>query len=80
MHIKVANPEIKEGYVPRLNVTKGVYLKDALVTVRDKKAYLQIFNTTDEEEKIYVPTIKIYEFETEKNKFLNQMQLQSRTI
>ena len=80
MHIKVANSEIKEGYVPRLNVTKGVYLGDALVTVRDEKAYLQIINTTDEEEKIYVPTIKIYEFETEKNKFLNQMQLQSRTI
>jgi len=40
MYIKVANPELKEGYVPRLNVIKGVYLGDALGTIRDAKAYL----------------------------------------
>jgi len=39
MHIKIANPELKKGYVPRLNVTEGIYLRNALVTVRDKKAY-----------------------------------------
>lgn len=71
MHIRIANSELKEGYVPRLNVTDGVYLGDALVTVRDAKAYLQVVNTTDEEERVYIPTIKIYEFETNENRNSN---------
>jgi len=71
MYIKVANPELKEGYVPRLNVIKGVYLGDALATVRDAKAYLQVVNTTDEEQRVYIPTIKVYEFETNENQILD---------
>lgn len=71
MYVKVANPEIEEGYIPRLNVTKGVYLGDALVTVRDAKAYLQVVNTTEEEERVYIPTIKIYEFEINENQILD---------
>jgi len=63
MHIKIANPELKEGYVPRLNVIEGIYLGNALVTVRDKKEYLQVINTNEKDHEIYVPTIKIYEFE-----------------
>jgi len=76
MYIRIENPEIKEGYIPRLNVIKSVYLEEALVSVRDAKAYLQVINTNDEEEKIFVPSIKIYEFETKKNK----SQIQIRTI
>ena len=30
-YINIANPEVKEGYVPRIQITKGVYLEDALV-------------------------------------------------
>lgn len=41
MHIKISNPELKESYVPRLNITESIYLGDALVTVRNKNAYLQ---------------------------------------
>jgi len=42
--------------VPRLNgVIKGVYLGDALAIVRDVKAYLQVVNTTDEEQRIVSP-------------------------
>lgn len=63
MHVKIANPELKERYVPRLNVTEGIYLGDALVTVKDDKAYLQVINTNKEEEEVYIPTIKIYKFE-----------------
>jgi len=70
MYIKVANPERKEGYVPRLNVIKGVYLKDTLATVR-VKAYLQVVNTTDEKQRVYIPTIKVYKFETNKNQILD---------
>lgn len=33
MQIKVANPELKEGYIPRLEVTEGIYLEDALQCV-----------------------------------------------
>lgn len=34
IYIQVANPELKEGYVPKLNLTEGVYLGNTLVTVR----------------------------------------------
>lgn len=71
MHIKIANPEIREGYVPRLNVIEGIYLGNALVTVRDGRAQLQVVNTNEEEERVYIPTIKIYEFETSENQALN---------
>jgi len=63
MHIKIANPELKEGYVPRLNVTESINLGNALVTIRDKKAYLQVINTNEEDHEIYMLTIKIYDFE-----------------
>jgi len=62
--------------VLRLNEIKGVYLGDArararaLATVRDAKAYLQVVNTT-EEQRIYIPTIKVYEFETNENQILD---------
>ena len=38
LYIQIANPELKEGYVPKLNLAEGVYLGNALVTVRDGKA------------------------------------------
>jgi len=63
MHIKVANPELTQGYVPRLRVTDGIYLGEALVTVKDAKAYLLIINTTNNEERIYVPTVTLREFD-----------------
>jgi len=67
MYIKVVNPELKERYVPQLNVIKG----DSMVTIRDTKAYLQVVNTTNEERRVYIPTIKVYEFETNKNQIVD---------
>ncbi|KAL6268413.1 hypothetical protein P5V15_001548 [Pogonomyrmex californicus] len=71
MHIRVANSELKEGYVPRLIVTDGIYLDNALVIVRDDKAYLQVINTNEEEESVSIPTIEIYEFETNDKEISN---------
>ncbi|KAL6255528.1 hypothetical protein P5V15_013868 [Pogonomyrmex californicus] len=70
MYIKVANSELKERYVPQLIVTDGI-LGDALVTVRDGKAYLQVINTNEEEERVLIPTIEIYEFETNDKEISN---------
>ena len=53
---------MKEGYVPKLNLAEGVYLGNALVTVRDGKAHLRIINTTEEDYDVFVSTIQIFEF------------------
>ena len=42
IYIQVANPGLKEGYVPKLNLAEGVYLGNALVTVRDGTAHTYV--------------------------------------
>lgn len=63
IYVEVANPDLKEGYVPKLNLTEGVYLGNALVTVRNGKAQLRVINTTEEDYDVFVPTIQIHEFD-----------------
>lgn len=58
-HIRVINPEITEGYVPRLHVHDGIYLGDAMVSNRDGKAYLCAINTTLDDIEFPVPTVEL---------------------
>lgn len=58
-HIRVVNSEISEGYVPRLDVHKGVYLGNAIVNNRDGKAYLYAINTTFDDIEFPVPTVEL---------------------
>lgn len=62
IYIQVANPELKEGYIPKLNLAKGVYLGNALLTVRNGKAHLRVINTNEDDYDVFVPMIKIFEF------------------
>lgn len=71
IYIQIANPELKEGYVPKLNLVDGVYLGNALVTVRDGKAHLRVINTTEEDYDVFVPTIQIFEFNESTNSTSN---------
>jgi hypothetical protein len=66
-YVRIANPEIKQGYIPRLNAMPGVYLGQALVTNTNGKAHMYCINTTEEEIEILVPVLKIYPYEERLN-------------
>jgi len=59
--IRVSNPEIKTGYLPRLRICEGVYAGDSLVTCINNKAYVRIINTLDHEIEVIVPTLTLQE-------------------
>lgn len=61
MTIRVSNPEIKTGYLPRMLPCKGAYAGDCIVTCINDKVYIPIVNTLDHEIEILVPTIKLLE-------------------
>ncbi|KYM93383.1 hypothetical protein ALC62_16016 [Cyphomyrmex costatus] len=50
--IRIANPEIKTGYLPRLDIYEGNYAGDCLVTCINDKTYVRIINTLDFEVEI----------------------------
>ncbi|CAK9812938.1 Retrovirus-related Pol polyprotein from transposon 17.6 [Anthophora plagiata] len=63
-YVIATNPEIGEGYVPRLKFRgiNGLYLGDALVKVINGKAHLDVINTNDRDVELVIPKIKIQEF------------------
>lgn len=61
--IRVTNPEVKVGYLPRMQPCKGAYAGDCLVTCINDKAYIPIVNTLDHEIEIIIPTITLLEVE-----------------
>jgi len=63
-YIKVKNPQVEVGYVPRLSVCEGVYLGDAVVTNRGGRAYIRVVNTSDTDRELIVPTVELQEIES----------------
>jgi len=59
--LRVANPEIKIGYIPTLKITHEIYLGDkySKKCLRNvlEKAYLNVISILDEE--IEVPTLRL---------------------
>lgn len=62
-YIKVKNSDVQVGYVPRLRVSKGIYLGNAVVENREGIAYLQAINTNDTDYELVVPTLELEEIE-----------------
>ena len=60
----ITNPEMKTGYIPPQKCEKGIYLGDAIVTNSKGKAYLPIFNTTEQTHKVDIPAVVLQEFDT----------------
>jgi len=58
-YVRVANPEVKIGYIPRLKITHGIYLGDTIVENVSGKAYLNVISTLDEETEVQVPTLRL---------------------
>jgi len=62
-YVRIKNPQIKIGYVPRLSVCEGVYLGDAVVMNRGGKAYMRVVNTNEIDRELVVPTVELQEIE-----------------
>jgi len=58
-YIKIKNPEVKTGLVPRLDLGEGLYAGDVIVTNRDKKAYIKIANMQNTDKKIVAPKVEL---------------------
>lgn len=86
-YVRVNNPHIKIGYVPRLRVCEDIHLGDAVVTNRDGKAYLRVINTGEIDRELIVPTIELQECAIsingppasgERSRSINTLQTQSK--
>jgi len=55
--VRIGNPEIKVGCVPKLKIAHGIYLGDMIVENVSGKAYLNVISTLDEE--VEVPTLRL---------------------
>ncbi|KYN41929.1 hypothetical protein ALC56_03651, partial [Trachymyrmex septentrionalis] len=58
-YVRVENPEIKIGYIPKIKLAHGIYLGDTIVESVSGKTYLNIISTLDEEVKVQVPTLRL---------------------
>jgi hypothetical protein len=60
-NIKVANPEIKTSYIPRLKACDGVYIGNAIA--QEGRVNLKIINTLEETLQLHIPTLELQEIE-----------------
>ncbi|KYQ60768.1 hypothetical protein ALC60_00172, partial [Trachymyrmex zeteki] len=58
-YVRIENPEIKIGYIPKIKVAHGVYLGDTIVENVSGRAFLNIISTLDEEVEVQVPTLRL---------------------
>lgn len=63
-HCYITNPELQTGYIPPQKLEDGIYLGDAIVTNSEGKAYLPIFNTTEQSCKVDIPAVVLQEYDT----------------
>jgi len=63
-HINVTNPELRTGYIPLVKSAKGVFFGNAIVSNVDGKAYLPIFNTSEQACELEIPSLSLQEFDT----------------
>ncbi|XP_036142126.1 uncharacterized protein LOC118645358 [Monomorium pharaonis] len=69
--IRVSNPEIKTGYLPRLHICDGVFAGDSLVTCINNKAYIHLHSSQLLESSA---SIKSTSFEAKQNKITNRQE------
>ncbi|KYN30065.1 hypothetical protein ALC57_00475 [Trachymyrmex cornetzi] len=61
--IRIANPDIKTRYLPRLRIYDGVFARDSIATCINDKAYVRIINTLEFEIEVLIFTIRLIEIE-----------------
>jgi len=66
-YINITNPEKRIGYIPRCFIADNIYLGDAIVSNTNGRAYLKLFNTSEEEYEIKIPYVELQKFEIAKS-------------
>ena len=61
--IDVQNPELTEGYLPKLNTPDGIYLGEAAVTTQDGVCRIMAINTTTDDIDLEIPPQEILPYE-----------------
>ena len=62
-YVRIKNSEQKQGFITRLHLCNGVYLGNAIVSNNNNKAYMKIFNTNTQPQKLTIPTVELIDFE-----------------
>ena len=64
-YVRIKNSEQKQGFIPQLlwNLCYGVYLGNTIVSNDKIKAYMKIFNTNTQLQKLTIPTVELIDFE-----------------
>ena len=57
--MRIENPEIKIGYIPKIKIVHGIYLGDTIVENVSGKAFLNVISILDEEVEVQVPTLRL---------------------
>ncbi|KAI4476526.1 hypothetical protein M0804_013505 [Polistes exclamans] len=61
----VINADVKDGYIPRIQLPMGVYAGEALVGNVDGKAYFGLINTTSRFVSLQIPKMKLLAYNIE---------------
>ena len=61
--VPVQNPEIKEGYLPLVDLGPGIFMGEVLVKVKEKKITLFCINTTTRDTLLSFPPLTLEKFE-----------------
>ena len=89
LEIEVANKDIKEGYIRKINAGPDIFIGECLVTNIAGKAKLFAYNCSFKDINLRLPPIELEEFETDKkyikiikalNKCNTEDQLQKRIL
>ncbi|KAI4472596.1 hypothetical protein M0802_016664, partial [Mischocyttarus mexicanus] len=62
IYCHVINNEVKNGYIPRLRLPKGVYGGEALVENKSGKAYFKLHNTTSRFVSLKIPKLELLDY------------------
>ena len=62
-YVKIKTSEQKQGFICQLNLWNGIYLGNAIVSDNNSKAYLKIFNTNTQPQRLTIPTVELIDYE-----------------
>ena len=62
-YVNMKNSEQRQGFIPQLHLCNGVYLGNAIVSNHNNKAYMKIFNTNTQPQRLIIPTVELIDFE-----------------
>ena len=62
-YVRIRSSEQKQGFIPQLDLCNGVYLGNSIVSCNNNKAYMKIFNTNTQPNRLTIPTVELIDFE-----------------